>query len=429
MASIAIAVWIFLFGSGKYKSWGVMQRYVLQTSPNSKRYQGPKPKGPPKTFLGVAKRFIQKQLLRLDSSADEDLDHVPLKTSAQDRRRASTRYSTAINIDPATMNTAAAIGPKNGGRTTATSYHHGGGYGEGGPKEEFDPSMARYSVDSTAFNNFYFTEQGTPRTRALQPLAPIGEEDDDSEAQVNEMIQLMDLRIDERMWSLERTLARYYLDGFRLRNYSPYHNPYQGGDDDLQDMEQLQHLQEPKNESGGRGEGVGPSSFGGPDSRNSGVELLQTDRPYSGTYSPPSSGPSIPPRPKLTHQYHVNDNGSAINRGPGDGSNTTMVGGVPAGALNRPTSGKHSFNSEISASGGTPGAMGHDSSESGFPSRRNMRGTIRRAVERLQNEWPQNQPPQPHTPQPYMPRTQYQGGETPGNNSNPLPPPPPPPQY
>ncbi|KAG0197979.1 hypothetical protein BGX28_008553, partial [Mortierella sp. GBA30] len=82
-------------------------------------------------------------------------------------------------------------------------------------------AAARYSMESSGNANFYFSDQGTPGSRSLQPLAPINENEvDDAELQVEELIRLIDLRIDERMWSLERTLSRYYLDGFRLRNYS-----------------------------------------------------------------------------------------------------------------------------------------------------------------------------------------------------------------
>ncbi|KAF9352194.1 hypothetical protein BGX34_000129 [Mortierella sp. NVP85] len=412
MASIAIAIWIFLFGSGKYKSWGVMQRYVLQTSPNSKRYKNGD--GAPRTFFEGVKRFFRKLLLRLDSSADQELDHMPLKSSAQDRRRLSNRYSTAINtnfnIETAATAAAAAAAGKDS-RNGARSYQDSG---KGG--DNFDRSMARYSVDSTGFNNFYFTEQGTPITHALQPLAPINEGEDDLEVQVDELIQLIDLRIDERMWSLEKTLSRYYLDGFRLRNYSMNPRPYQGGQPEEEKAQQQQQQQYHVSQEEGT---LNPHRFSGMPRESAHVELLQEDQPYSASPSPPIQ-PLYPPRPKVTHQYQF--------VGESDRSGSSNVAGAIPGTAgpSRVPPGKEDI-SEISMGAPTTSQSqsGQDMAEPGFPSRRNMRGTIRKAVERLQNEWPQTHPPVPPMPPvppvPYTPRTQYQSGGTQGfggNNNN-----------
>ncbi|KAG0083048.1 hypothetical protein BGZ93_010435, partial [Podila epicladia] len=199
MASLAVAVWIFLFGNGKYKSWGIMQRYVLKTSPDSKRFKI-QPESTAK--LGVADRLktlVQRLIVRLNGTVDHDLDHEPLQTTAQERRRASTRYS----MGASTAVSGAAVIPRSANKDMA---------GEN--------NTARYSMESVGQPVFYFSEQGAPGSRSLRPLAPIDESGDDSEEQVDELIRLIDLRIDERMWSLERTLSRFYLDGFRLRHYS-----------------------------------------------------------------------------------------------------------------------------------------------------------------------------------------------------------------
>jgi len=403
MASIAIAIWIFLFGSGKYKSWGVMQRYVLQTSPNSKRYKNGD--GTQRTFFEGVKRFFRKLLLRLDSSsADQELDHMPLKTSAQDRRRYSTAVNTNFNIETAATTAAAAAVGKDS-RNGARSYQDSG---KGG--DNFDRSTARYSVDSTGFNNFYFTEQGTPITHALQPLAPINEGEDDLEVQVDELIQLIDLRIDERMWSLEKTLSRYYLDGFRLRNYSMNHQPYQGDQPEEEKAQRQQQQQYHVSQEEGT---LNPHRFSGMPRESAHVELLQEDQPYSASPSPPIQ-PLYPPRPKVTHQYQFVDEG-----GRSGGSNVAAAIPGTAGPSRLPP-GKEDI-SEISMVAPTisQSRSGQDMVEPGFPSRRNMRGTIRKAVERLQNEWPQTHPPVP--PVPYVPRTQYQGGGAQGldgNNNN-----------
>ncbi|KAK3808690.1 MAG: hypothetical protein J3Q66DRAFT_355408 [Benniella sp.] len=416
MASIAIAIWIFLFGSGKYKSWGVMQRYVLQTSPNSKRYKNGD--GPSRTFFEGVKRFFRKLLLRLDSSADQELDHMPLKSSAQDRRRHSTRYSTAINTNfnietAATTAAAAAVGKDS--RNGARSYPDSGKGDSGKGGDNFDRSTARYSMDSTGFNNFYFTEQGTPITHALQPLAPINEGEDDLEMQVDELIQLIDLRIDERMWSLEKTLSRYYLDGFRLRNYSMNNRPYQG---DQPEEEKAQRQQQQQYHGSQEDGTLHPHRFSGMPRESAHVELLQEDQPYSASPSPPIQ-PLYPPRPKVTHQYQFVD---ASDR---SGSSSSNVAAAIPGATgpSRLPPGKEDI-SEISTVAPTisPSQSGQDMVEPGFPSRRNMRGTIRKAVERLQNEWPQTHSPMPPVPPvPYVPRTQYQSGGAQGfagNNNN-----------
>ncbi|KAF9987481.1 hypothetical protein BGZ65_003473 [Modicella reniformis] len=434
MASIAIAIWIFLFGSGKYKSWGVMQRYVLQTSPNAKRYR--EDKDSPKTYFESVKQFFRNLLIRMDSSADQELDHMPLKSTAQDRRR-STHYTTTINADAAIRNggqsRAHFQSGAHGGAAAAAAAGAGGG---GGHHQDYvhNRDMARYSMEG--FNDFYFTDQGTPQTRSLRPLAPINE-DDDPDNEVGELIQLIDLRIDERMWSLEKTLARYYLDGFRLRNYSRH--PH--SDEDQQ--QQQEHLEQQyqlamDEESRTMSSPHAPSRF---ESDSSQMELLRENRshpPFTSTSSPPPPLITYPPRPKVAQNYQYLDvrggpsnssnNGNritaAITSGSGSTVPTTMppgkeditedrgaaVGGMPRHFQPLPQ-----FQSEIPPTHG-------DFLEPGFPVRRNMRGTIRRAVERLQNEWPQSQeqpsPPLPPLPQPYVPKTRYQKENTTPLNSS-----------
>ncbi|KAG0233304.1 hypothetical protein BGX31_004865 [Mortierella sp. GBA43] len=421
MASIALAFWIFLFGSGKYKSWGVMQRYILQTSPNSKRFRDSRSPSPPKGFVENAKHLVKMQLLRLDSSADHDMDHVPLKSSAAQThaRRLSTRYSAGVNPNLNTDAVAAAAAMSSGAPRNDDNR---------GSKEDYDPT-ARYSMVSDGYNNFYFTEQGTPRTQALQPLAPINDNEDDSEVQVNELIQLIDLRIDERMWSLERTLARYYLDGFRLRNYSKNYDPYQT-EQPLQDEKEQQQQQQQQEqratkdeESGASHSGPGGSGYGAgrTDSASTAVELLQDNN--NASHPGPSSPPLYPPRPKVTTPFKFAGDPSGANTGPGG------YGMAPPALASRPHlqgstsqgSTSQGMANEILASSNVP--------DNGFPPRKNIRGTIRRAVERLQNEWPQDLSAPPLPTQPYVPRTQYQGrpnqGGNGGNQSYSLPPPPP----
>ncbi|KAF9952591.1 hypothetical protein BGZ72_006100 [Mortierella alpina] len=360
MASLALAVWIFLFGGGRYKSWGIMQRYILQTSPNSRRYR--EKQSEPQGVFAKLKRFFQRQLTRLDSSAESELDHVPLQSPTfHDRhQRASLRYSTTLNPNQAKFAAAAAPG-------TA----RGKGSQPGGLNEGSGDDAARYSMESSGNANFYFSDQGTPGTRSLQPLAPINENGtDDAEMQVEELIRLIDLRIDERMWSLERTLSRYYLDGFRLRNYSA--NPNAG----------TFYFNESVSNSD-------PSAM----ERGSPMEFLPGDEtPPSTTPPMPMSppAPTYPPRPPTSQpRYTVVDRPHASN--------------TPAPAA-----------ASLSASGTKEEILETSTlSPPDFPRRGDMRGTIRSAVERLQHEWPQSQ-----AYEAYVPRTQYQGRSDQNNNNN-----------
>ncbi|KAF9168862.1 hypothetical protein BGX21_003503 [Mortierella sp. AD011] len=338
MASIGLAVWIFLFGNGKYKSWGIMQRYVLRTSPDSKKDRDDEA---PKTMYQRIRQFLRDMLTRFDSSTDDEIDNLPL----QSRKRQSLRFST--NMETVGGASAVATGSGKGTKTE---------FGEG-----YDP---RHSIDSYgAASNYYFSDQGAPGSYSLRPLAPIGEGEDDAEEQVSELIQLIDLRIDEKMWSLERTLSRYYLDGFRLRNYSIHDGS--GGD---------QFYFSRDSESG-----ANPLEDDGAPLQ----PKFDLNKPTPRTPSPPASPPRYPPRPRLNQQLEVIDQILSSRQPP-----------VPRAS--RP-----GITETINSS--SPPQSSRQPLSSGFPQRRDVRGTIRRAVERLQSEWPQS-----HTPESYVPRTQYQ---------------------
>ncbi|KAG9321498.1 hypothetical protein KVV02_005895 [Mortierella alpina] len=357
MASLALAVWIFLFGSGRYKSWGVMQRYILQTSPNSRRYREKQPE--PQGVFAKMKRFFQRQLTRLDSSAESELDHVPLQSPAfhDSHQRASLRYSTALNANQIKL---AAVPAGARGK---------------GARPEGNVDTSRYSMESSGNANFYFSDQGTPGTRSLQPLAPLNESGpDDEEMQVEELIRLIDLRIDERMWSLERTLSRYYLDGFRLRNYSAHPNAG------------TFYFNEGMSNSD-------PSAM----ERGSPMEFLPGDETPPSTTPPipvSPSVPSYPPRPPMGQPRYTVVEGSRA-------SNTPATAPAPAAAALSSAGTKEEI-SETSAM-----------SPPQFPRRGDMRGTIRSAVQRLQHEWPQSQ-----AYEAYVPRTQYQSRSEHYNSSN-----------
>ncbi|KAF9089751.1 hypothetical protein BGX29_011879 [Mortierella sp. GBA35] len=400
MASIALALWIFLFGSGKYKSWGIMQRYVLQTSPNSRRYR--KDEAPPKNAFVAFHRFIKKQFSRLDSNADNDLDNMPLHP---DPRRHSLRYSTAVN-------TAAAVAGKG-------SFGAGGGHGNGNNNNSNnnngDLESARSSMDLQS-GNFYFSEHGAPGSRSLQPLAPINDNEELSEEQeVEELIRLIDLRIDERMWSLEKTLSRFYLDGFRLRNYSTQYSAEAGAYAAAAAAAAVGAGAAAGNGGGGQGkdeEFKSDKSSPYSTDRNSRMELL--DGGGSGEYTPPLStppAPAYPPRPQVSQHYaYLGEN---QQQQPASQLSLTGGPGMPQVHTASPISPNRS---EIEQAAGPGQAQHLPAAADGshfvldLPQRKNMRGTIRRAVERLQNEWPQSR-----AQDVYVPRTQYGG---PGTNNN-----------
>ncbi|KAF9326503.1 hypothetical protein BG006_010077 [Podila minutissima] len=362
MASLAVAVWIFLFGNGKYKSWGIMQRYVLKTSPDSKRFKS-LPESTVK--LGVVDRLktlVQRLIVRLNGTVDHDLDREPLQTTAQERRRASTRYS--VGASTAVSGAAATSRSTN---KDITGEHN----------------TARYSMESSGQPVFYFSEQGAPGSRSLRPLAPIDENNDDSEEQVDELIRLIDLRIDERMWSLERTLSRFYLDGFRLRHYSSIPTqdenltaeapvPPPVSRTEYSEHQPLEYLRPQPTQPF---QPAGPStSVLGPYSEGSMSYLI----PHQATYSVPGltqstpytlPRPSYPPRPPVEQHYQV------VN----------------------PSEATRTESNNIMSSEGSRESEATTNSQSnllqpGFPARRDVRGTIRRAVERLQQEWPHDAP-------------------------------------
>lgn len=407
MASIALALWIFLFGSGRYKSWGIMQRYVLQTSPNSRRYR--KDEVPPKNAFEALQRWLKKQFSRLDSNADNDPDNMPLHP---DPRRHSLRYSTALTT------AAAAVGGSGKGGNGNNHNNNNGTY------------TARSSMDLSG-SNYYFTEQGAPWSHSLRPLSPLNENEESSEEQeVEELIRLIDLRIDERMWMLEKTLSRYYLDGFRLRNYS---SPYS--------LEAGVLAGTAAGGSGGRmmskeEEAKSESNSPGSTNRASRVELLDG----SGNYTPPLSttAPVYPPRPPVNQlfaylgdsqqQQHQQQQHQPLASPTGP---PPHAGGAPIPQINvsgGPVSpAPRSTQSEIEHGATAPPAAAGTSSAAAptrylpsasdgsafmldLPQRNNMRGTIRKAVTKLQHEWPQSR-----AQDVYVPRTQYSG---PGGNNN-----------
>lgn len=398
MASIALALWIFLFGSGRYKSWGIMQRYVLQTSPNSRRYR--KDESPPKNGFEAFQRWLKKQFSRLDSNADNEPDNMPLHP---DPRRHSLRYSTALN-------TAAVIasGGGKGGKHNDNSNNNG-------------TYSARSSMDLSG-GNYYFTEQGAPGSQSLRPLAPLNENSEEQE--VEELIRLIDLRIDERMWSLERTLSRYYLDGFRLRNYSSLYALEAGVPVGAAAGGAGNRVMSKEDEA--KDESDSPGSI----TRDSRMELLDESGDYTLPMSTPPT-PIYPPRPQLNQHYdYLGDSQQQQQQHHQPSAGPTgpppHAGDAPVPYINisegpvppqpRPTQSEIEQGAPTESSSSTPTRYLPPASDGSafmldLPRRSNMRGTIRKAVEKLQHEWPQGRPQDV-----YVPRTQY-GGPS-GNNNN-----------
>ncbi|KAG0343362.1 hypothetical protein BG004_005360 [Podila humilis] len=388
---------------GRNPSWGVMQRYVLQTSPNSRRYRETSEQ------IGVVEKLkliFQHQFARLNGTVDNDLDQVPLHTTAQERRRLSNRYSTGISTG--VVGTAAAIQrptttPTGTGRSNVNSYRH-----------VTEPE--RCSIESSGQPAFYFSDHGAPGSRSLQPLAPIGA-GDEVEEQVEELIRLIDLRIDERMWSLEKTLSRYYLDGFRLRHYE-YMQSQESKSAELLPEQLLSVLHTvPRPIVQENLECLTPqipnsTQLAGPTAASPypmiGSRSADLQRPqiqFSGTPESPASSspyyhvqhqhptpPSCPPRPQLDQQQQQHQ------------LEHQEVSPLPiVGRLSE--SMRTASDTTISSEQSDATHSTHQStadllpplSQPGFPPRRDMRGSIRRAVERLQQEWPQDSGSQSHS--------------------------------
>ncbi|KAF9908018.1 hypothetical protein BX616_000263 [Lobosporangium transversale] len=351
MASIAFTGWVFLFGNGRYRSWGVMQQYVLRNSPKSSQY--PKKAEESKGAYKTVNSFFKNQLSKIYGSAeDAGLDSVPLNESmTQNSRCVSQCHCTIINMNRV-ANTAVAVG----------NYSHGNSNSEIETKtshlgfdDELDLPMRRYSMGSSGTVNDYLMENGVLRAQSLQPPAPISEGGDEAEARVSELIQLIDLRIgahiNERMWSLERILARYYLDGFSLRNHC-HLNLIEGQESGKLAPKHAQWCIHPETEAL-------PSSSSSSSSDRDGARSNQgLNPPYSPSSSPPGTCQS---------------------------SQRNLV-------------------------------------EPELPLHRDMRGTIRKAMERLQNEWPQYRAvvtvPGPHAPLPYQSNGISNGNNNSSNNND-----------
>ncbi|KAF9198508.1 hypothetical protein BGZ49_000658, partial [Haplosporangium sp. Z 27] len=328
----------------------------------------------PESMSGRIAQVFRKQLSGWNSGAENDLDSVPLQSGSQDYGRLSGRYNTVVNMSTVDAAAMVATGSTKGNRSNTIPQNRN--------------YESKYSMEGPS--DFYFSDQGAPGTLSLRPLAPIGEggDEDDAEEQVSELIRLIDLRIDERMWSLEKTLARYYLDGFRLRNYSRHNSGNQY--DDGKDIE------------------AGMNPFD--DSR--GMTNVNKQNATSVPEPPKSpTSPAYPPRPKLNHQYEVID-----ELGVSQASSTAGPIEMTATRVPYPNNGEISETASSNSISPTNTLL-----PPGFPQRRDMRGTIRRAVERLQNEWPHS-----NLPEPYVPRTHYRsldnnnnGGSTAGIPPNP----------
>ncbi|RHZ60997.1 hypothetical protein Glove_350g22 [Diversispora epigaea] len=181
----AIALWIILFGRGKYKSWGLIQRYILRNSPDLNKKGGTFYSNKDENNDNNNVNYINNNSDKNNGkNKDYDLEGQDDQTSSNQQldhlstARSSTTYpKSATTPTFGNIDNRSNIGVGGGGGTI-----HGG---RGGGLNEFT---------------------------------------DKEIEKINEIV-------DEKFRSLEQTISRNYLSGFKLRKYSRDDDKYNVNDD------------------------------------------------------------------------------------------------------------------------------------------------------------------------------------------------------
>ncbi|CAG8550871.1 8704_t:CDS:2 [Diversispora eburnea] len=184
----AIALWIILFGRGKYKSWGFIHRYILRNSPDAH------------------KKDNSNRLLNIPFYSNKE------KIALDNDKNKGNNLESQVNQTP-------------------------------NPPLSFITSSQQqqndyYSVSKYTDSALFFTTNETPtifsKNATSERFGNIGDENDNiddeircsrngigrlSEITDREITKKLNKIVDEKLWFLEQTISRHYLSGFRLRRY------------------------------------------------------------------------------------------------------------------------------------------------------------------------------------------------------------------
>ncbi|RHZ60983.1 hypothetical protein Glove_350g77 [Diversispora epigaea] len=186
----AIALWIILFGRGKYKSWGLIQRYILRNSPDVHK------KDNTNRLLNIP-FYSNKEKNALDNGKNKEnnlesqVDQTPYSppsTITTPQQKPDNYYSEPIYANSTlffTTTETSTIFPKNATSATLKNISDENG--------DIDGEIGRSGINS-----------GIGRL---------------SELTDKEITKKLNKIVDEKLWFLEQTMSRHYLSGFRLRRY------------------------------------------------------------------------------------------------------------------------------------------------------------------------------------------------------------------
>ncbi|RHZ60999.1 hypothetical protein Glove_350g20 [Diversispora epigaea] len=211
----AIALWIILFGRGKYKSWGLVQRYILRNSPD------------------VNKKDDSNRLVNIPFYSNKNV--ISFGGDEKDKKNNSNDKNNDYNGRNYNNNNTNNNNDKNNGKNKDNDLENQDN------QTPYNQQPHYYSERSSATSPFYFSTTGSPTDYPKSATTPtFGNIDDRSNIGVGggsgmihggggrglneltdkEITKKINKIVDEKLWFLEQTISRHYLSGFRLRRYN-----------------------------------------------------------------------------------------------------------------------------------------------------------------------------------------------------------------
>ncbi|RHZ60936.1 hypothetical protein Glove_350g16 [Diversispora epigaea] len=185
-----IALWILLFGRGKYKSWGLVHRYILRNSPDAHKKDDTDRLLDIPYYSSKEKPFFGNN----DNFNGENNDNDNDKNKKKNKKK-MVDLESQIALSTFTL------------LPTVTQSNQ--------------PQQQRYcysdqSEPSSATSTFYFNTTGTPTFCGKGGGIGIKKLGEFTDREITKKINKV---VDEKFWFLEQTMSRHYLSGFRLRRY------------------------------------------------------------------------------------------------------------------------------------------------------------------------------------------------------------------
>ncbi|RHZ60939.1 hypothetical protein Glove_350g18 [Diversispora epigaea] len=194
--TFAIALWIMLFGRGKYKSWGLVHRYIFRNSPDVHK------KDDTDRLLDLP-YYNSKEKLSLDGN-DNDKKNDCDKNKDNDNDKNNDKNKNEEDLESQIEISAFPLRPTPSHQLQQQQRQR---------KQRHSHYSEPYSATST-----FYRKSATPVTfENIDGGIDIGG--------LNELIgkkitMKINKIVDEKLWSLEQTISRHYLSGFRLRRYN-----------------------------------------------------------------------------------------------------------------------------------------------------------------------------------------------------------------